>query len=123
MKIKYNSKLKARASELRKNATLSERILWKYLRNRQVMGYQFMRQKPIENYIVDFYCSRLNLVIEVDGITHNEKHKYDDKREERLTKIGLSVLRFDGHYLMNNINEVMSVVYDKVKDIEQNTTP
>ena len=77
MKIHYNPDLKQRSKELRKNATYSEKLLWKHLRSRQLLGYQFMRQKPIYNYIVDFYCSALKLVIEIDGITHNDKQEYD----------------------------------------------
>ncbi|MEW6618406.1 MAG: DUF559 domain-containing protein, partial [bacterium] len=65
MKIHYNPKLKTYARELRKQGVLSEVLLWKYLRSRKMNGYQFMRQKPIGEYIVDFYCSKLKLVIEI----------------------------------------------------------
>jgi len=68
LRIYYNPKLKERARELRNNSTLSEVILWKQLKSRQMHGYQFMRQKPIDNYIVDFFCSKLNLIIEIDGV-------------------------------------------------------
>ena len=88
MKIYYNPKLRKKASELRKNATFTERYLWKFLRSKQMMGYQFMRQKPIGNYIVDFYCSKLFLVIEIDGITHNDKQEYDKNRDVYLKRIG-----------------------------------
>ncbi len=67
MKIRYNPKLKALARELRKNSTLSEVLLWNHLKGGQMKGYQFMRQKPIDDYIVDFYCSKLTLIIEIDG--------------------------------------------------------
>ena len=87
MKIYYNPDLKEKAKTLRQNATFSERVLWKRLRKRQLLGYQFMRQKPIDNYIVDFYCSKLGLVIEIDGISHNDKQQYDDKREKILKKL------------------------------------
>ncbi len=62
MKIQYNPKLKQLARELRNNATASEKRLWKYLRAKQMRGYDFHRQKPIDNYIVDFFCYRLRLV-------------------------------------------------------------
>lgn len=69
--LSYNTKLKARARELRKNQTAAEKKLWNYyLKNHK---YKFTRQKPINNYIVDFYCSKLKLVIEVDGETHLEE--------------------------------------------------
>ena len=79
MKIYYNLILKERARELRRNSTYTERILWKHLRGSQLSGCKFQSQKPIEDYIVDFYCSRLKLVIEIDGISHNGKQHYIKK--------------------------------------------
>ena len=73
MKIYYKSNLKDHANKLRNNTTFVERLLWKHLKGRQCLGYQFMRQKPIDNYIVDFYCSKLHFAIEIDGISHNGK--------------------------------------------------
>ena len=69
MKIYYNPKLKTLSGELRNNSTLSEVLLWNMLKSKKMKGYQFMRQKPTDNYIVDFYCSKLKLVIEIDGDT------------------------------------------------------
>ena len=123
MKIYYNPKLKERAKELRKNATFSERMLWKHLRARQMTGYQFMRQKPIGNYIVDFYCSKLHLVIEIDGISHNGRQIYDRRKEDNLKDIGLEIMRFDGHYVINNINGVLISIEEKIKELEDKTTP
>jgi very-short-patch-repair endonuclease len=68
--IPYNPKLKEHARVLRNNSTKSEIYLWKYLKGRQRLGFDFHRQKPIDNYIVDFYCCDLFLAIELDGITH-----------------------------------------------------
>jgi len=123
MKIKYNPKLRERAQELRNNATFTERILWKYLKQRQLKGYQFMRQKPIDNYIVDFYCSKLNLVIEVDGITHNGKQKYDKSRESKLEELGFKVLRFDGHFVLSNTNDVLEKITLEISKLEQQQPP
>lgn len=123
MKILYNPKLKQRSRELRRNATFSERILWKHLRSRQLLGYQFMRQKPIDKYIIDFYCSKLKLIIEIDGITHNDKLDYDNKREQRLKQLGHEILRFDGYYVINNTTETLQIIVDKIKSIEKFTTP
>jgi len=67
MRIHYDPKLKERAPALRKAGVLSEVMLWNELKSRKLRGYQFSRQKPIEEYIVDFYCSKLSLVIEIDG--------------------------------------------------------
>jgi len=123
LKIYDNPKLTERSKELRKNATFAERLLWKHLRGRQLFGYQFMRQKPIDNYIVDFYCSKLHLVIEIDGITHNGKQKYDEKKESKLEEIGLEVMRFDGYYVMNHINETLEMITNKIRELERITTP
>jgi len=65
MKIRYNPKLKAHARELRKQGILSEVLLWEHLKSRKMRGYQFMRQKPVGDYIVDFYCSKLKLAMKL----------------------------------------------------------
>jgi len=123
MKIHYNPNLKAHSRELRKNTTFSEKTLWKHLRSRQLLGYQFMRQKPIGNYIVDFYCSKLKLVIEIDGITHNNKKEYDQKREIELRGLGFEILRFDGYYVINNLSETLQLIMDKIKSLEEKQPP
>ena len=71
--IPYNPKLKERARDLKKNATFAEKILWIAIRRKQ-LGFEFHRQVPIDQYIVDFYCHELMLVIEVDGISHNDEN-------------------------------------------------
>ena len=80
MKIHYNSKLKQLSRNLRNQSTLAEVLLWAQLNKKQQSGYKFNRQKPIGNYIVDFYCSELNLVIEIDGESHYNKEVHDKKR-------------------------------------------
>lgn len=123
MKLYYNPNLKERAKELRKNATHAERLLWKHLRGRQLHGYQFMRQKPIGNYIVDFFCPKLNFVIEVDGITHDGKKEYDEKRENRLREKGLEVICFDGYYVINHLTETLEIISDRIIEVRGTTTP
>ncbi len=80
MKIYYNLKLKKLVRELRNDSTLSEVVLWNQLKVRKMRNYQFMRQKPIAGYIVDFFCSKLKLVIEVDGASHVDKVEEDKLR-------------------------------------------
>ncbi len=92
--LPYNRNLKERARYLRNNSTLSEVLLWKYLKGKQRLGYDFDRQKPIDNYIVDFFCNELLLAIEIDGISHDEKIAYDERREQRLRSLGLEILHF-----------------------------
>jgi len=74
--IPYNPKLKELARELRKNSTLSEVLLWLKIKGK-VMGVEFHRQVPIDNFIVDFYCHELMLAIEIEGSSHDEKQDYD----------------------------------------------
>ena len=90
----YKPDLKKFANSLRKNFTKSESCLWKYvLRNKQMKGYTFRRQRPVMNFIADFCCPPLKLVIELDGITHHdaEIEIKDRLKEETLTKNGFTV--------------------------------
>ncbi len=92
--IPYNPKLKELARQLRRNSTQAEIMLWKYLKGKQMLGFDFDRQRPIGNYIVDFYCKDLMLAIEIDGESHNDKADYDAKRQAWLERQGITVLRF-----------------------------
>ena len=76
----YNRKLKERARYLRNNSTLSEILLWKYLKGKQMQGFDFDRQKPIDNFIVDFFCNELMLAIEIEGDSHTFNVEYDRNR-------------------------------------------
>lgn len=112
--IPYNPNLKDLAKELRNNSTLGEVILWKKLRNKQLMGYDFHRQKPLLNYIVDFYSSELELVIEVDGNSHkrSETEAKDAEKEKALKEYDLTVLRFTETQVRFQIDDVMRVLED-----------
>ena len=93
--IPYNPELKEFAKELRRNMTLSEVLLWNELKQKQMLGFDFDRQRPIGNYIVDFYCKDLSLAIEIDGKSHFNKYDYDEKRQDDLEKLGVKILRFE----------------------------
>ena len=108
--IPYNKKLKEFSKKLRNNSTLSEILLWEYLRAGKMKGYKFNRQKPLLNYIVDFYCKKLNLVIEIDGDSHNTKYKADKIRQNELEKYGFKFLRFDDLEIKTNINNVLRTI-------------
>ena len=103
--IPYNPKLKELAKKLRQNMTFSEVKLWNELKNGQMMGYDFDRQRPVGNYIVDFYCKDLRLALEVDGITHeDEKVMLNDKiRQSELEVLGVCFLRFDALLVVNKV--------------------
>ena len=105
------------------NATFTERLIWKYIRAGQLKGYRFLRQKPIDEFIVDFYCKRLQLVIEIDGVTHNDKQSYDKRRENRLKKLGFTVIRLDGNYVLENITGAIEFIMGCIDDIESKTPP
>ena len=93
--IHYSPGLKERACQLRENSTLAEILLWKERKQKQIRGRDFHRQKPIGEFIVDFYCPELRLAIEIDGESHAGKEKEDVQRQEKLEQLGVHVLRFD----------------------------
>jgi len=106
MFLPFNSKLRDRARELRKNMTEPEKKMWfKILSNKQT-EYRFLRQKPIAHFIVDFYCSELRLVVEIDGDSHAEQVKYDAERTNILEGHGLQVIRYENSEVLHNIEGV-----------------
>ena len=107
MKLPANKSLRFRARELRKNSTLSEVILWNHLKRKRANGLDFDRQRVIGNYIVDFYCSKLKLVIEVDGDSHNDKYVYDANRDKYLQSLGLTVLHVEDMDVKFRIDSVI----------------
>lgn len=110
--IPYNPELKELAKELRRNMTLSEVLLWNELKQKQISGYDFDRQRPINNFIVDFYCKELSLAIEIDGDTHIYKYDYDEERQRALEKLGVHFLRFEDIEVKKNMNNVLRVIED-----------
>src|SRR5690349_4124309 len=92
----YRSDLKDIARKLRNNSTLGEILLWNELKGNQLMGYDFHRQKPLLNYIVDFFCHELELAIEIDGDSHDFEEVYinDCKRQAEIEALGIAFLRF-----------------------------
>lgn len=107
--IPYNPKLKQRARKLRNNSTLSEVILWSHLKGKQMFGFDFHRQRPVGNYIVDFICCELYLVIELDGYTHllEERSEKDKRREMHLKSFGLHIIRFWDEEVYEEIDNVL----------------
>lgn len=103
--LPYNKDLKGFSRELRNHSTRGEILLWKKLRAGGMMGYQFYRQKIIENFIVDFYCPALKLVIEVDGTYHSQDADAvnEDIRDEKLKEWNLKILRFKENEVRRNI--------------------
>ena len=121
----YNKKLRPFANKLRKEMTKAEACLWKYaLRAGQMKGYQFRRQRPVLRYIADFLCKELKLVIEVDGITHQDDEigVKDKRKTHDLEKAGFKVIRFTDEDVLKNMSGVMERI-ERVVDTMGNSTP
>ena len=114
--LPYNEKLKQPSRQLRDNMTDAKRYLWTKIRMKQLKGYQFYRQKPIGDYIVDFFCPKAKLVIEVDGSQHysDETTEYDRIRDEYLMSLGLRVMRFTNTEVMKNIEGVIESIIKEI---------
>ncbi|NQT26036.1 endonuclease domain-containing protein [candidate division KSB1 bacterium] len=110
--LDYNPNLKVRARRLRKRMTEAEVVLWNHIRRKQIKGVQFFRQRPIGNYIVDFYAPDAALVIEVDGGQHYEDDviEYDSVRDQFLEAQCLKVIRFTNTDVLRNIDEVVGEI-------------
>jgi very-short-patch-repair endonuclease len=117
MIVEYNKKLKKRSQDLRTQSTLSEVLLWNEIKTKK-LGYQFMRQKPIGNYIVDFYCKNLKLVIEIDGSSHDTKQEYDKFRTEYLKRIGLHVHIFLDNEVKHNLDAVLKSIKQTILKLQ-----
>ena len=115
------------ARELRKNPTQAEIKLWQHLRNKQFMGFKFLRQHPIFIYlddrkrffIADFYCHEILVVIEVDGEIHRKQRDYDEMRSELLKSKMINVIRFTNDEVLDNINRTLIRLKERVKDVRK----
>jgi len=111
--LRYSADLKDRARYLRKDLTDSERVLWSRLRNKQLLGVQFYRQKPIGDHIVDFYAPGVKWVIEVDGSQHMEgvHLQRDKRRDESMVDLDLKVLRFDSRVVLTETDAIVEAIF------------
>jgi very-short-patch-repair endonuclease len=116
--IGYAGYLKELARKLRNNMTLGEVLLWQRLKRKQMQGYDFDRQRPIDRYIVDFYCKDLKLAIEIDGSSHDgEEAKVNDRiRQERLESLGVRFLRFSDLDVKQNMELVVNQIDRWIED-------
>jgi len=115
--INYNLELKYFSRQNRKKPTSAELKLWNDILVKKKIGYKFLRQKPIDNFIVDFYCSKLLLVIEVDGDSHYKGDQiiYDQSRTDRFLLMNIKVLRYDNDQIINNIEGVYDNLSKQIK--------
>ncbi|MBS1684317.1 MAG: DUF559 domain-containing protein [Bacteroidetes bacterium] len=121
--VPYNMNLKDFSRELRSHSTLSEVLLWKHLKGRQMRGYLFLRQKPLARFIADFYCQKLQLVIEVDGASHNDAEAigYDIERDAVLKENNLFTLRIKDNDVKTKIDSVLKAIEYYIDDFENKT--
>ncbi|MEL6652571.1 MAG: DUF559 domain-containing protein [Bacteroidota bacterium] len=113
--IPYNKKLRAFAKELRNNPTPQEAILWERLRKKQIRGFEFHRQVPIDEFIVDFYCHELQLAIEVDGRIHDYRILEDAFRQAKLEKLNVRFLRFTNDEVEGELDLVLKKIEDFIE--------
>jgi very-short-patch-repair endonuclease len=120
--LPYNKNLKHFSRKLRNNSTLGEILLWKQLRAGSMKGYTFNRQKPLNNFIVDFYCKPLKLVIEVDGGYHFEEEQKtkDEERQHALQAMGLNFLRFHDEEIRKDMNVVLKTIEMYIEEYVDN---
>lgn len=119
--IPYNAKLKELARQLRNNSTKAEVFLWQKIKRKQFYGYDFHRQKPIDNYIVDFFCNELMLGIEIDGYSHQvvEVFEKDKVKEEKIRSLGISLLRFTDDQIYNDMDNVLRAIESFIVEFEE----
>jgi len=115
--IHYDPRLKIIARKLRKNSTLGEVLLWQEIREKK-LGYEFHRQVPIDQYIVDFYCHELRLAIEIDGLTHNYNYDADGERQRKLEDLGVHFLRFQEKDVRSNLEGVVLTIEEWIREYE-----
>ena len=108
--LNYNPQLVQLARKLRNNSTLSEKLLWNYLKGKKIDGYDFDRQKPVDDFIIDFYCKKLKLAIEIDGSTHNFKINNDQVRQKKLEGLGIKFLRFTDKEVIKNVEGIAAYI-------------
>ncbi len=120
--IPYNPKLKEFARYLRNNSTKTEIFLWQKLKRKQMYGYDFHRQKPIDNYILDFFCHELMLGIEIDGYSHDflEVFEKDLQKTKKMNEHGINVLRFSDYQVLKEMENVLRAIEYFILEYEKN---
>jgi very-short-patch-repair endonuclease len=119
--IPYNPKLTQLARKLRNDSTETEIYLWLKLKGKQMYGYDFQRQKPIDNYILDFFCYDLMLGIEVDGYSHEilEVFNKDIIKEKRMNELGITILRFSDFEVLRDMENVIRAIEFYILEFEK----
>ncbi|HCY75755.1 MAG TPA: hypothetical protein DHV28_07520 [Ignavibacteriales bacterium] len=112
---------KEKRRTLQKEQTYCEKILWRYLRDRQLLGCKFRRQYSIDQFVIDFYSPEIKFAIELDGDVHNnpDQKEYDVKRQEYLETFGITFLRITNDDLIGNANMAFKKIEEAIKKLRQ----
>ncbi|KGQ48728.1 hypothetical protein JL12_08640 [Gallibacterium anatis 10672-6] len=121
----YSKNLKELSQKLRSNQTDAESKLWQRINRDQLLGFRFNRQKPLLNYIVDFYCAKAKLIIELDGSHHYEvEHQEKDRlRDDELRSLGFTVMRFSNDEIYYEIEAVVEQIYLFLEQVQISPSP
>ena len=105
--------------KLRKNQTPAEKVLWKFIKSNQIKDTRFRRQFSIGNYILDFYCRKLKLGIELDGNSHFTEtvQEKDKERDKYLNELGITMMRFENDLIMKRLETVLSLIEEKMEEL------
>lgn len=117
--LKYLDELKKMARQYRNNPTPSEKLFWDEVLQYDKLKYRFLRQKPINRYILDFYCSKLLLAIEIDGDSHDNKKYLDNERDLFLEKYKIKTIRYTNDQVLNELNEIKNDLVKIIKEREK----
>lgn len=122
----YSKNLKELSQKLRSNQTDAEGKLWQRINRDQLLGFRFNRQKPLLNYIVDFYCAKAKLIIELDGSHHYYEPEYQEKdrrRDDELRSLGFTVMRFSNDEIYYEIEAVVEQIYLFLEQVQISPSP
>ena len=117
--LKYLDELKRMAKEHRNNPTKAERIFWSEILQYDKIKYRFLRQKPINRFILDFYCSKLLLAIEIDGDSHDNKKYLDSERDIFLAKYNIKTIRYTNEQVFNELNKIKDNLIKLIEEREK----
>jgi very-short-patch-repair endonuclease len=117
---------KEKRRRLRKKTSSSEKIVWTYLRRKQILGERLLRQFSVDYYVLDFYCPRLRLAIEIDGDSHfinQDAIDYDKERQDYIENLGITFLRFTNAQVNQSNDDVINEITNKVKELQNRNPP
>jgi len=117
----YKKVEKPKRRYLRNKATPAEKLVWIYLRKTQVKGFRFLRQYSVDQYVLDFYCPKFKLAIEIDGDSHYdgaEAFEYDRRRQKHIEQFGITFLRFKNIEVYQNLDKIFELIEMKVKELK-----